>query len=88
MGGVRLSVHVTPNSKKFEVAGFDEWKKALLVKVRAPPEKGKANAEVEELLSEFFGSRVEVVSGHKSRIKQVLIHGLSEKEVYDRIGRI
>ncbi|WP_318249204.1 DUF167 domain-containing protein [Geoglobus acetivorans] len=85
MEGVRIRVHVSPRSKRAEVSGYDEWKKALLVKVRSPPEGGKANREVEKLLSEFFNARVEIVSGHRSRDKQAVVYGLTEKDVYDRI---
>ncbi|AKG91972.1 TIGR00251 family protein [Geoglobus ahangari] len=80
--GARVRVHVTPKSKRSEVAGYDEWKKAIIVRVRAPPEGGKANREVEQLLSEFFGTSVEIVSGHRSRDKVVEIKGMSEEEVY------
>ncbi|MBE8539545.1 DUF167 family protein [Geoglobus acetivorans] len=83
--GVRIKVHVSPRSKRAEIAGYDEWKKALLVKVRSPPEGGKANREVEELLSEFFNARVEIVSGHRSRDKHAVVYGLTENEVHDRI---
>lgn len=83
--GVKIKVHVTPKSKRREVAGYDEWKKAIVVRVTAPPEGGKANREVEELLSEFFGAKVEIVSGHKSRDKIAEIEGMSEEEVYARI---
>lgn len=83
--GVRLKIHVTPKSKRSEVAGYDEWKKAMVVKVKAPPEGGKANREVEELLSKFFGVSVEIVSGHRSREKVVVVRGLTEEEVYARI---
>ncbi|WP_456368878.1 DUF167 domain-containing protein [Geoglobus sp.] len=85
---VTLRIHVIPKSKKAGVAGYDEWKKALVVRVSAPPEGGKANREVEELLSEFFGAEVEITSGHRSREKVVVVKGLSEEEVYARIERI
>ncbi|WP_456477786.1 DUF167 domain-containing protein [Geoglobus ahangari] len=83
--GARVRVHVTPKSRRCEVAGYDEWKKAIIVRVRAPPEGGKANREVEQLLSEFFGTGVEIVSGHRSRDKVVEIKGMSEEEVYARV---
>ena len=46
----------------------------LEVAVSAPPEKGKANERLIELLAEHFGvakSRVKIVSGHTSHLKVV-----------------
>ncbi len=83
--GARVRVHVSPKSKKSEVAGYDEWKGAIIVKVRSHPEGGKANREVEQVLSEFFGVDVEIVSGHRSRDKVVAVKGLTEEEVYARV---
>lgn len=80
----RLKVQVSPGSKKSEIEGFDPWKNALIVKVRSPPEGGKANRELIELLSEFFSAEVEIVSGLKSRKKTVVVRGLSKEDVYDR----
>ncbi len=81
---VRLKVHVSPGSRRGEILGYDEWRNALMVRVKSPPEGGKANREVVKLLSEFFSADVEIVSGHRSRSKVVVVKGLSEKEVYDR----
>ena len=52
----------------------------MKVKVTAAPEKGKANAEVCELLAREFGvSRrsVEIVRGETSPVKQVVIRRAS-----------
>lgn len=50
----------------------------LAVRVKAVPEDGKANAALEALLAKWLGipkSQCEVVSGGKSRLKQVLARG-------------
>ena len=83
--GVILTVYVTPNAKKSEIAGFDSWRKALSVKVSAPARGGKANSELIELLREKFGKEVVVVSGEKSRLKKVLIVGCSRREVEENV---
>ena len=82
--GVKIKVQVSHGSKKSEVRGYDLWKKSLIVKVKSPPEGGKANKELIDLLSEFFSAEVEIVAGHRSRNKVVVVKGLSEREVYDR----
>ena len=70
-----IRVKVIPKSSRDEIAGkLDDgtWK----IKVIAAPERGKANAAVCELLARHFDipkSRVEVVSGHTSPLKQIRI---------------
>jgi uncharacterized protein (TIGR00251 family) len=72
---LRLSVKVVPKSSRneiVEVQADGTWR----IKVAAPPEKGKANAELCDFLAREFGvprSRVEVVAGHASHRKQVQI---------------
>ena len=62
---------VRPNSRKTRIAGYDEKRKAYIVEVNAPPEKGKANAEVVKLFSRIFGKKACIISGTKSRKKTV-----------------
>jgi len=72
--GVELDLMVSPSSPRRGVQGLDQWRKRLIVKVRAPPEKGEANEEVEAVISELFKAEAEVVRGHTSRMKTVLVH--------------
>jgi hypothetical protein len=63
---------------------------ALKVAVRAAPEKGKANAEVEEVLAEFFGvaaRQVAVIAGQTSRRKRVAVMGVQPAQVEARIAQ-
>lgn len=71
--GVEVDVVASPGSTRSEVQGLDPWRKRMVVKVRAPPEKGEANEELESLLTLFFGARAEVVRGHASRMKTVAV---------------
>ena len=84
---VKIKVHVIPNSKENKIDGYNEWKRAIVVRVNAPASEGKANRELEKFLSKFFESDVTIVSGKKSRDKVVLIK-CSEKNVYDKLRRI
>ena len=84
---VKIKVHVIPNSKENKIEGYNEWKKAVVVRIKAPASGGRANRELEKFLSEFFESDVEIVSGKKSRDKIVLIKS-NEKKVYDKLGRV
>jgi len=56
-----------------------------VVKVRAPPEGGRANEEVEELLSSVIGAKVTVSRGHTQRMKVVRIQA-SEDAVRKVLG--
>jgi len=64
---------VSPNSGRSEIQGIDVWRRRLVVKLRSPPEKGEANAELEALLTDFFGAKTQVVKGHTNRMKTVIV---------------
>jgi uncharacterized protein len=69
-----IRVKVTPNAHKNSVEGFSG--DVLKVRINAPPEKGKANEILIELLAEYFSvskSCVQILSGHTSRLKKVEI---------------
>jgi len=70
-GGCYLNVIVTPGSKKSGIKGYNGWRKAVEVSVKSPPKGGKANSELEKLLSEILNCRTEVVKGHTSQHKVV-----------------
>ena len=67
--GTEIEVMVSPGSKRSAVQGIDPWRKRFIVKVQAPPEKGAANEEVEELFSRLLGTKVTITSGHTNRLK-------------------
>jgi uncharacterized protein len=72
--GWLLTIHAVPGAKTSRVAGFHG--DALKVQVAAPPEKGRANAELVALLSTLLGvpkSGVSVARGESSRRKIVLV---------------
>ncbi len=76
--GATLAVRAQPGARKDAVGG--ERAGALKVAVTAPPQDGRANEAVVALLREAFGlkrSRVELLTGHASRNKVVLVRGVS-----------
>ena len=83
----RLSVKVIPGSSRSVIAGW--LGDALKVKVAAAPERGKANAAVQALLSEALGvpaKNVTIVSGPTSPRKVVEIAGLSEEKLRRKLA--
>ncbi len=82
-----LNVRVTPGARQDGLAGWQGT--ALKVKVRAAPEKGKANDAVCALVAEALGLPVRSVlveRGHTSRGKLLLVDGLEEEEMLRRLG--
>lgn len=80
-GGIVISVHLTPKAASDEVRGIvmvGREPAVLRVRVRAAPEDGKANIAVAALLAKWLDqpkTAAELVSGGKSRRKQILIRG-------------
>ena len=77
---------VSPGARTSEVVGRHGpgWK----ARVAAPPEGGKANRALEELLAAALGvprDRVTVVVGRTARRKVVQVEGLEAPEVVRRL---
>jgi len=85
----RLRIKVVPSSSKDVIA---EWlDDTLKVRVRAPAEKGRANAAVVKLLKRTLAlpkGGVRILSGKTSGWKVVEIPDLSESEVAERLSEI
>ena len=67
-----IDILVTTGSKRDGVAGFDEWRKRLIVRIKERPIEGKANAAVIRFFSELFGIQrrgVRITSGQKTNQK-------------------
>jgi uncharacterized protein (TIGR00251 family) len=82
----RLKVHVTPGAREEEIVGWHG--SSLRLRVRARPEKGRANQAVLRLLTRRLGvtlSNLSIVRGTASRDKLVEVDGLSEDELRARL---
>ncbi len=80
-GGVTVLLRVTPNAGRDAIEGLEtraDGSSVLRLRVRAVPDKGKANAAVAALLGKALGvpkSAVSVVAGHTARLKTVAVAG-------------
>ena len=86
--GCLLAVRAQPGARKNAVIG--ELAGALKVTVTTPPEDGRANKAIAELLREWLGLKrcqVEIASGLANRNKQFLIRGIDVGELAGMIGR-
>ena len=73
-GGIEVSIKVVPGASRSEVAGV--LGDRLKVRVAVPPEGGRANRAVEELLKAWLGAKeVAIVAGRSGREKTVLVSG-------------
>ena len=80
--GCLLAVRALPGARKNVVMG--EQAGALKIAVTAPPEDGRANAAITDLLRDWLGlkrSQVELASGASNRNKQFLIRGMTAQEL-------
>ncbi len=78
----KISVKVQPNAGKNEVVGQANgvWR----IKVAAPPDKGKANKELIEFLSEILNLKkdcISILKGLTSHNKLILIVEMSAETV-------
>ena len=81
---ISLKVHPSSSRRAVEMSSHA----FVAVWVHSAPEKGKANKEALKTLSKSLGipaSRLELISGHTSRIKKVLARGLSPAEAAARL---
>ncbi len=85
--GLVLAVQVQPRAAKNEIAG--PVGDRLKVRLTAPPVEGKANKALVKFLAKRLGlaaSRLTIVAGRKSRQKDLLIAGLEEAQVLERLS--
>jgi uncharacterized protein (TIGR00251 family) len=89
IGGVEIEVLASAGASVSKVRGIHGG--AVKVAVRAAPENGKANAEIEEVLAAFFDvpkRSVAVAAGHASRNKRVRIAGLTTELAKQRLDTL
>jgi uncharacterized protein len=83
----RLRLRVSPGASRSEIAGRhgEAWK----VRIAAQPQRGKANDALVELLASTLGvsrSGIEILAGHGSRDKTVVVRGLGDDEIAARFA--
>ena len=64
-----FKVIVKPNSRKNEILGYDEEKRAYIISIKEKAEDNKANIELIRFLSKMLGRKARIKSGLKSREK-------------------
>jgi len=87
-GGTRFRLRVKPGARKSAIVGVHGG--ALKVSVNAPPDRGRANESVVELLADVLDlptSAVEIVAGASSQDKTVVV-ALPPEAVRAKLGKL
>ena len=77
-----VAIRLQPRAKRNEVVG--ERAGAIVIRLSAPPEDGKANAALCAFVAKLAGvprSSVEIVRGQTSRDKVVRVEGVTQETV-------
>jgi uncharacterized protein (TIGR00251 family) len=87
--GGRIAVRVAPGARRSEVVGRhgEAWK----VRVAAPPERGRANAALLELLARTLGVRrehVKLLAGASGKDKVIGIEGMTTAEADEKLRAV
>jgi uncharacterized protein len=80
--GCVLAVRAQPGARRNAIMG--EHGGTLKVSVTAPPEDGRANEAITQLLRDWLGlkrSQVELIGGASSRNKRFLIRGVNMEQL-------
>jgi uncharacterized protein (TIGR00251 family) len=80
--GSTLPVRAQPKARKNAILG--EYGGALKIAVTAPPEDGRANEAILEFLRRnyhFQRTQLELLSGHTSRNKVILVRGVTPAQL-------
>ncbi len=74
-----IRVKIIPRSPKNEITEIikdEEGEETIKIRIKAPPEKGKANAELIKFLSKTFNIKrdtISIISGKTDRLKLIKI---------------
>jgi uncharacterized protein len=85
--GILLTLRVSPGARRTSLEG-PYGENALKLRVAAPPEGGKANAEIEVYLARLLAiprSNVSIVRGASGRDKTVLVRAADPREARNKL---
>ena len=85
----RFTVKVVPGASQTRIAGM--LGDAVKIRVHAPPEKGKANAAVLDVLAKFLGvpaQQLTIRAGHASHTKVIEVMGVSDTELARKLSAL
>ncbi|MCE5241722.1 MAG: DUF167 domain-containing protein [Syntrophobacteraceae bacterium] len=84
--GTLMEIVVQPRASRNELAGMHQG--SLKIRLTSPPVEGEANKECIRFLAKLLGtarSNLEIVQGHKSRHKTILVRDASPEAVEEAL---
>ncbi len=90
---LKVTLKVAPSSKNAEVVEFTQdlaGKYFMKIKVKEPPQDGKANEGVIKLIAKFFDlpkTHIEIISGHTSKQKVVNIVDYNPELIFKKLQK-
>lgn len=85
---VLVDIEVSPNSKKFEISDFNDWRNRIEIRIKQVPQKGKANKEICKEMSKIFNCEVAIFKGEKSSQKTLVFKNSSKDDILNRFLEI
>lgn len=89
-GSLILDVEISPNSETSRISGVNEWRKRLRIDISKPAVNGMANEELLRFIIQKFNiksNQAELISGHKSKHKSILVSGVSEIKILNIVNK-
>lgn len=88
-GGTIFTIEVSANSRveRFPT-GYNTWRQAIGIQVRAPAVEGKANKAIMGLIAETLNvpkTNVHIISGQTSSVKRIKIDGVSDEDLAQKL---
>lgn len=83
---VFIDIEVSPNSNKFQISGFNEWRNRFEIRIKQVPQKGKANKEIVKELSKIFNCDVSISKGEKSSQKTIICHNIGVEQILEKLN--
>lgn len=89
--GVVLHIDVLPGSPALMIpAGFNAWRGSIEIRLTERADHGRANRQLIQEIARSFGisqGDVEILSGHRSHRKVVLMRGIDAESVLAALRR-
>lgn len=89
--GLIIRVEVSPASSADSWAGYDQWREAIKVKLKAEARRGQANDALTEFIADALGvpsSSVRILTGARSRIKEVAVASIEMRTATARLAGV
>lgn len=86
LNGTVITVKLVPNSSFSKVVDYSE--EYIRIKISSPPIENKANKELVQFCSKLLDinkSKIEIVSGEKSKLKKVLFKDTKIQDITQKI---